>query len=255
MSEGFIIRRGGGGKNKSLVVKAYASEEVLPSSAKEGEIAVISSTPVQNVYFQTAEPSEVNNGDLWITFDSRGKNSTNTDNIIFYPQKAFQYINSQWVEVSILIWNGENWTVPSKEFYILSEAKINPEAGSYINVSSAPLTGGKIISTAPDAIKANNGYFSNKMKLDDYNTIKMHINLQQVYAENYTFTFGASSSVITSGDYASNSNKFTAKTTLQNLGEYWAYVDISNLTGSYYIGFTSVAKFEIDEIILTEEFS
>jgi hypothetical protein len=46
MSEGFIIRRGGGEKNKSLVVKAYASEEVLPNSAKEGEIAVISSTPV-----------------------------------------------------------------------------------------------------------------------------------------------------------------------------------------------------------------
>jgi hypothetical protein len=83
----------------------------------------------------------------------------------------------------------------------------------------------------------------------------MHIKLQQIYSETYAFTFGATSSALTSGDYAGNSSKFTARTTLDGIGEYWAYVDISNLTGSYYIGFVSIAKFEIDEIILTEELS
>ena len=254
MSEGFIIRRGGG-KTKSFPVKMYASEEVLPNSAKDGEIAIISTTPVKDIYIQATEPTGVNNGDLWITFESKGKGPVNIDNIIFYPTKAFQYINNQWLNTSILVWSNGSWVKNLKEIYILSEAKIDPEAGSYINVASAPLSEGKIISTAPDAINANNGYFSNKINLDGYNTIKMHINLQQVYAANYTFTFGAHSDVITVGSYASNSNKFIAKTTLNDTGEYWAYVDISNLTGYYYIGFTSVAKFEIDEIILTEELS
>lgn len=54
------------------------------------------------------------------------------------------------------------------------------------------------------------------------------------------------------GQFTGNSGKFNAYKTL-DLGTQWANVDISGLSGQYYISFCSIASFTMDEVVLTSE--
>lgn len=240
--------KGGGGVN----AKAYASEDALPSSAADGDIAVISTTAVGEVYAQSAEPDEPATGDLWIVFEVEGARPSIVGNVTIYPKKAYQYVNNAWSEVPILIWANGKWNTALEELIVLRDGVIAPEAGSYKNVTSTSFANGKINSASINSENGNYGYFSTKVNVDKYNTLKVHVDLKNILGAGYSFTFGLSSSAITSGDYSSQTNKLVAKRTVDTLGEQWASVDVSHLSGAYYISIVTLASFTIDEILLTE---
>lgn len=241
-----------GGGGASISVKAYASADELPTTAKDGAIAVISATPVGTVFVQSAEPSVAKNGDLWITYSTSGNHPANAGNVTIYPLNAYQYTDGSWAKLSMFIWANGKWNTNLEELVVLRDGVIAPEAGSYKNVTGTSFANGKINSASIDSENGNYGYFSTKVNVDKYNTLKVHVDLKNILGAGYSFTFGLSSTAITVGDYSPQTNKLVAKRTVDALGEQWASVDVSHLSGAYYISFVTLAAFTIDEILLTE---
>lgn len=106
--EGFVAAvegiKGGG-----VTAEAYESEDALPSSATDGEIAVISSTAVGEVYVQNEEPGEPQEGDVWVTFVIAGNVPVVAGNVTIYPMKAFQYIDGVWASVDMKMYKDGEW--------------------------------------------------------------------------------------------------------------------------------------------------
>lgn len=96
-------------KSGGIKAIAYASEDALPSSASDGAIAAISTTNVGEVYAQSAEPSEPQEGDMWIVFGAVGSVPVVAGNVTIYPSAASQYIGGSWVQVTILVWANNQW--------------------------------------------------------------------------------------------------------------------------------------------------
>jgi hypothetical protein len=59
------ISGGAGGLNLNFKVKWYVSEDLLPETAEENTIAVISDQDVANWIFSAEEPSAAADGDVW----------------------------------------------------------------------------------------------------------------------------------------------------------------------------------------------
>lgn len=109
MGDCFIVRRGGAGLN--FKVKAYASELLLPATASENTIAVITDTAISSYVFSTTEPQNPVDGMVWFytgTQSSIEFNALKKNNLQVYPLGAKQYIGDVWVSKTAKIYqNGE----------------------------------------------------------------------------------------------------------------------------------------------------
>lgn len=223
-------------KGGGITVKAYESEDVLPSSAEDGEIVVISATSAGNVYVQKAEPTEANNGDLWVTFGLSGEYPSISGNVIIYLRDAYQYVDGVWTKVTILIWWNGMW---NRTFaYLLN----GPDKCDYI-------TGGwrllEIYTATVDVTENgftlngyNNGHQTagietiEKVDLTNYSKIVFKGEITSLEEYNQPcFCITDFEAGDASGLYSN-----VASVTLNRAGEYIVILDISSYTGSYYVG-------------------
>lgn len=100
---------GGGGSVGSLKTIAVSEIAYLPSSAKDGTIAVITRTTVPNTYVQNEQPTAQKNGDVWITTSGTSNAPIILGNITLYPTSMKQYNGSEWVSVSGYIRSNGEW--------------------------------------------------------------------------------------------------------------------------------------------------
>ena len=109
-----------------ISVSAYATESDLPSTAEDGTLAVISTTAVDNVYVQSEEPNEPQNGDLWILFSNEGYFLRAVGNVVISIQKALQYMDGGWSDVDMKMYKDSEWKDVKTDLYIF-------KAGSGLN--------------------------------------------------------------------------------------------------------------------------
>jgi len=109
MSNVFISRRGGGGTGGKVNAISVASAENLPASAKEGTIAVITSTAIKNVYVQNTEPTVVEVGDVWISTGVASTVPVQLGNATLYPSAVKQYVTGEWKSVSAYVFFSGSW--------------------------------------------------------------------------------------------------------------------------------------------------
>lgn len=101
---------GSGGLNFSVV--SYASEDSLPSTASENTIAVITDTTITSWIIAAEEPSEPSEGMVWIKIGLTSDVTFNalTDNgIILCLSKAYQYIGGAFSPVEASLYDGSSW--------------------------------------------------------------------------------------------------------------------------------------------------
>ena len=104
MSEGFIIG-GGSGKSNDLNFKVIAvtSELLLPSSAAENTIAVITTTAttaITSYVFASTAPTSPAEGMVWFATDkssTAGFNAIKRNGLWVYPRLCQQYVSGAWV--------------------------------------------------------------------------------------------------------------------------------------------------------------
>ena len=110
MGDAYLVRRGGGGKVE-LKVTAYSSVNDLPATGKEGNIAVITESPIGDVYVQSFAPLGVSVGSLF--FSSAGSDAAllSVGNINFMATGAFIRTDTAWVAVDTFIFRGGAWVL------------------------------------------------------------------------------------------------------------------------------------------------
>lgn len=98
MADCYIQRGGGAGLN--FKVKAYSSELLLPATAAENTIAVITETPITGYAFAPTAPDAPAEGMVWFKTALSGSadfNALRKNKIFVSPQQAMQYVGGSWV--------------------------------------------------------------------------------------------------------------------------------------------------------------
>lgn len=107
--EGF----GGGGTPLNFKIVAYATEEELAAAQpKENTIGVVTTTPINGWVFSAEEPTELQEGLIWIDHNLQSSSSFNglkKNTIKIYPGSARQYINNEWITVTALTYQNNQW--------------------------------------------------------------------------------------------------------------------------------------------------
>lgn len=127
--------------------------------------------------------------------------------------------------------------------------------GAWQNKSSCSLTDGEIVSTARNGSSGNNWAYENAIdvsSLGNYSVLKITMRITQVNAAGTRFIrTGFFSSQPVSGAYDSQLDKIVAATDANVNTDYETYdVDISNVSGSVFLGTLSIGAWRISKIWL-----
>lgn len=100
MAKGFKCGAGGGAGLNFKVV-AYASAGLLPASAPENTIAIITEAPITSWILSATEPENPTEGMVWVAVALAGNvvfNALKKNALTVCPVTASQYIEGAWVE-------------------------------------------------------------------------------------------------------------------------------------------------------------
>ena len=110
MSEGYIIGGGGGALNFRVI--AVSSELLLPATAKENTIAVITDTAITSYVFSSTAPTSPAVGMVWFatgTASTVGFNAVKKNGLWVYPTGCQQYVSGAWVSKTAQTYQNGAW--------------------------------------------------------------------------------------------------------------------------------------------------
>lgn len=244
MSEGFIIRRGGGGGSLNFKIVGGTAE---PTNPIENTIWVNTDTPIVGYHLSTVQPDDVLSGDVWIqtvTSGAIGFNALKENRIQIYPLVAKQYISGVWIKKEMTCYLGGEWVTASK--YLLDGSSDTGIAwntyGAYKGTAAEESTGYKITGSnggnQPGAIQT-----SEKVDISGFSKLHFIGSNDNAMSANFPLVVGIqnSKSYQTSnydGIYVISRDS-VASTSYSLAGTFDLIVDISQCSGSYYIGASS----------------
>ena len=100
---------GGGSGVLNFKIVGGTSE---PSNPKENMIWVITDTPIASYIFSRTEPLQPVEGMVWISIGTSSPVSFNAlkkNGIVLYPVSAYQYVSGEWEYVAAEIWQDGVW--------------------------------------------------------------------------------------------------------------------------------------------------
>lgn len=108
-----IFNMAGGGAPLNFKVEAYASELLLPASAKENTVAVITETPITGWAFSATEPEAPAEGMVWVQTGSDSVapfNALKKNMLMAYPMRVYQYAAEAWTIKTAKTFVSGAWT-------------------------------------------------------------------------------------------------------------------------------------------------
>ena len=223
---------GGGGLNFSVV-----GGTSHPANQKENTIWVNTETEISGWVFSAEEPGEPAEGMVWI---STGLSSTvefnalKKNGIQVYPTSAKQYISGAWVSVTAQTYQDGAWSGWLTTEYLVQDG--NAKYAFSKNDTGVSIT----TSSGYYVFKGSGGGYWGiwaTADLTGYNTVKTDGVFQPSNDGTNNFTNLCVWPTGTSNPIWSNT---VAKTALTTSG---ATLDISSMSGSYYVGLSSTYTF------------
>ncbi len=228
---------GGGSGGLNFSVTSYASESSLPTTASENDIAIITSTAITSWIMSATAPTSPTSGMVWMLTGTSSPVAFNmlTENAVqVYPVKASQYISGSWVSKDAKSYKNGAWvTWFNGLFYDNGNQQTSLTGGwkgtgwTYYNSSVNAAT----ISSTYMQITATSMYCmvgtANKINVD--NISKMYANIQITTVGSVFFGLTSSTNI---GDVV-------IETQANTVQSYTLELDVSSLTGSYYIYFAA----------------
>lgn len=231
---------GGGGSSLNFKVIAVSSELLLPATAKENTIAVITTTPITSYVFSSTAPTSPAEGMVWFvtgTASTVGFNAVKKNGLWVYPTGCQQYVSGAWVSKTAKThkggawvdwWNGDLYNSGNEYDFVTggwgSSGTVTKHATS-ITVTGA--------STFPTA------YTNEKIDLSRYSTLA--INVTAVQKVQYGITLAVGTKKI----YATDASRIAFLDSDMVVGI--NTLDVSSINGAYYIqvsGYDGSATFD-----------
>ena len=237
----------GGGSN--ITAKSYASVELLPTSASENAVAVISDTAVSDVYVQNEEPATPEAGDVWINTSYYSNAQIRTGNITTYPISGKQYVGENWEHVNVYVRNNAEWLMLEVflfKYGDLFESITGGWAEMWRSSDCAEITSTALVSTAGAQYRRAVFRTRNAVDLTPFKTLKaVFTPPTRSYGSDYVVALGINDAELAEGVHTSNtapgltepqhcmisyegvSTKPTENFTIE--------CDISEFSGKYYV--------------------
>lgn len=245
---------GGAGVNFKIV-----GGTTQPTTTRENTIWVNTDTAISSWVFSATEPTEPTAGMVWLqtgTYSNVGFNALRNNGIQVYPLAAKQYIDSAWVEKTAYSYQDGKWVTWLRREILYEPGNENtPVTGGWTYTSkgyaSGANAGGTPTITRGDATLAAQMpdvsgaiiHPANKIDLTEYSTIVFDGIVTGATAYPSLCNFCVWSEF---GTYASDNR--SAFTTIQRNVDGEVSLDVSELSGKFYVGFslwTSVPKIEM----------
>lgn len=223
MGEGYITRRGAGSNGKFIRVFAVHNEADLPISARSNVVVIISNIAVNEVTISNTMPESAVLGDVWI-YSDKGKTlviSKPNQTVEIYISRVSQYNGSEWVDVASYSYeNGEPSSVKNRTYILKNGEQIIPmtlshceQSGGYLYISDGDGSpAGYCLTTEPFDLTNKTTLCASGYNVD--HAYQANVNLQ-IYGTWIDNSMGSAQFSETEGIVS---------------------IDISNLSGSYYIG-------------------
>ena len=214
----------------------------------ENTIWINTDTPITGYHISAVQPDDALSGDVWIqtvTSGAIGFNVLMENRIQVYLLVARQYISGVWVQKEMTCHQGGEWVTTSR--YLLDGSSDTGIAwntyGAYNGTAAEESTGYKITGSnggnQPGAIQT-----SEKVDISGFSKLHFIGSNDNAMSANFPLVVGIqnSKSSSASGSYESIyviSRDSVASTTYSLAGTFDLIVDISQYSGSYYIGASS----------------
>lgn len=238
-------------------IKAYESELLIPETTRENTIAVVTETPITAYTIAASEPTAPVEGMVWIMTDDAlnvSFSATMQNPVLVNPSSVRQYVGGAWERKTAKLYQNGAWIVLGVVYLYNEGDRCAELTGDYrtlgtyygaCTINVAPVitynaTSVNVVSNTTEG--AGVWVTTNKINLEKFSKLCMKGELVAKRGNQYLVStaFAAFSNVGNKVDWASNRS---ASTILQ----LWdgddrteklvdPVIDISNLTGSYYIG-------------------
>ena len=91
-------------------ITAYAAVGNLPASDKEGAVAAITAIPIKDIYAQGSEPGSPVTGDVWVLIGASNMTPIQIEEkFIVYGRAVFQYNGSGWELLDSYVYTSNAW--------------------------------------------------------------------------------------------------------------------------------------------------
>lgn len=240
-------RSGSSGK-LNFELLAYSSKEaLLAASPVENTIGVITDTPITSYIFSPSEPTGVE-GVIWIhTGISSGVsfNALKENCLLVYPLYSKQYIDGAWANKEALSYIGGTWVDwYNGELYYYGNEYEDITGGMSVSPSTYATAEKKtdhiaMCGVSPGSVEhqCSSCYTTNMIDLTNYSSLKA-----VVYTEKYNDNTGGRVKLCYSSNFdwlkaASESGLALVNGEVSSeLGNITITCDISEVSGSYYVG-------------------
>lgn len=251
-----VTEGGGAGAGVNFKIVGGTTQ---PTDSRENTIWVNTDTAISSWVFSATEPTEPAAGMVWLqtgTYSNVEFNALKKGDIRVYPLAAKQYVSGAWVEKSALSYQDGNWVAwLRREILYEPGNENNPVTGGWTYTSKgysfdASTPGTPTITRGISALTVQMPDVSgaiihpaNKIDLTEYSTIVFDgiVSGSTAYASLCNFCVWSEF-----GTYA-NLNR-SAFTTIQRNVDGEVSLDVSELSGEFYVGFslwTSAPKIEM----------
>lgn len=231
---------GGAAKELNFKIKAYETEEAMMSDVpKQNTIGVVTTTPITSWTFSVTEPSNIESGMAWFIVDYESNiefNALNKNGIQIKPRRTKQFIDGAWTDVTTWIYQNSEWKEWINRLYLFN----NGDACTHVTGGWTTGVSGETLSVSGLAIART----ENKIDFTDYETLYVNLSENNCSASSWQL-ISVTGNASTSGD-AGRETDYAARWINSPTG--WQIVggmktiDVSKLTGSYYVKLSAYAS-------------
>lgn len=245
----------GGGTSLNFAVAAYASAEALPDTAKENTIGVITDVAIAGYVFSATEPVEPVAGMVWFELGTKSEVAFSvTEKIIamVYPVSCKQYVNGAWANTEAWSFVNTSWVQFSLTILYLydnGDECADVSGGWALSTGDASSTShGESVSKTSTYLQFTSEYVKNTNYAYGFLRAKTAIDLTDVNEVTLVCPYASINSDVpvrfgvAKSDSIKAYNNFTVSKALSAVSSVKEFtIDVSSLTGSYYIGIAAAA--------------
>ena len=248
MSEGYII--GGGGSALNFKVIAVSSELLLPATAKENTIAVITDTAITAYVFSSTAPTSPAEGMVWFatgTNSTVGFNAIKKNGLWVYPTGCQQYVSGAWVSRTAKTYQNGAWVDWTRWLYNNGD-EVTSVTGGWKSINEGQVTTVKgtdritITQISPYNYFCSCLHTTNKIDLSQYVTLYCKLNLKSIVKTGTNLGVCVGINTGTPNAVDAYRNYMTLNTRTTTIGTQTVACDISSIMASAYIEISEAAS-------------